>query len=35
MPPLSDYADNYRVFEVIFYIMLACRLISLINLIIR
>lgn len=35
MPPLSDYANNYRPFEILFYMMLACRLISMTNLILR
>lgn len=35
MPDLSDYANNYRPFEILFYMMFACRLISMFNLILR
>lgn len=35
MPPLKDYANNYRPFEILFYMMFACRFISMINLILR
>ncbi|CAD8069334.1 unnamed protein product [Paramecium sonneborni] len=35
MPPLSDYENNYRPFEILFFMMFACRLISMFNLILR
>lgn len=33
MPTLGDYDGNYRQFEIIFYIMFACRLLTLLNMI--